>query len=82
MQVRDQEIPVKRNFVKAVVHVEDCNDHTPHFMSTNYEGDVSNMDQIGTEVLQVKALDKDSGSNAKIVYSINSGTIKKLLKLF
>ncbi|XP_062856682.1 protocadherin Fat 2 [Trichomycterus rosablanca] len=76
VMVRDQEIPVKRNFVKAVVHVEDCNDHIPNFMSTHYEGGVSNLAPVGTEVLQVKALDKDAGSNAKIVYSINSGDSK------
>lgn len=73
IQVRDQEIPVKRNFVKAVVHVEDCNDYTPTFMSTHYEGSISNLAPTGTEVLRVKALDKDKGSNAEIVYSIHSG---------
>ncbi|KAF5893704.1 protocadherin Fat 2, partial [Clarias magur] len=73
VMVRDQEIPVKRNFVKAVVHVEDCNDYTPTFMSTHYEGSISNLAPTGTEVLRVKALDKDTGSNAEIVYSIHSG---------
>ncbi|XP_058253540.1 protocadherin Fat 2 [Hemibagrus wyckioides] len=73
VMVRDQEIPVKRNFVKAVVHVEDCNDYTPTFMNTHYEGSISNLAPTGTEVLRVKALDKDKGSNAEIVYSIHSG---------
>ncbi|XP_036424414.1 LOW QUALITY PROTEIN: protocadherin Fat 2 [Colossoma macropomum] len=72
VMVRDQEIPVKRNFVKAVVHVEDCNDYTPTFMSTHYEGSISNLAPTGTEVLRVKALDKDTGSNSEIVYSIHS----------
>lgn len=73
IQVRDQEIPVKRNFVKVAVHVEDCNDYTPAFMNTHYEGSISNLAPTGTEVLRVKALDKDKGSNAEIVYSIHSG---------
>lgn len=59
--------------MKAVVHVEDCNDYTPTFMSTHYEGSISNLAPTGTEVLRVKALDKDKGSNAEIVYSIHSG---------
>lgn len=59
--------------MKAVVHVEDCNDYTPTFMSTHYEGIISNLAPTGTEVLRVKALDKDKGSNAEIVYSIHSG---------
>uniref|UniRef100_A0AAY4ENR5 Protocadherin Fat 2 n=1 Tax=Denticeps clupeoides TaxID=299321 RepID=A0AAY4ENR5_9TELE len=73
VMVRDQEIPVKRNFVKALVHVEDCNDHTPTFMSSVYEGTITNLSPKGTEVLKVKALDKDQGSNADIVYSFHSG---------
>lgn len=74
MQVRDS-IPIKRNFVKVVVHVEDCNDHIPVFMNTPYEGNISNLAPAGTEVLRVKALDKDTGSNAEIVYSFHTGKI-------
>lgn len=80
MQVRDQEIPVKRNFVKAVVRVEDCNDYTPTFMSNHYEGSISNLAATGSEVLRVKALDKDTGSNSEIVYSIHSGNKAPLIQ--
>lgn len=72
-QVRDQEIPVKRNFVKAVVHVEDCNDHSPAFLSPRYEASISNHAPTGSEVIRVKALDKDMGSNAEISYSLHTG---------
>ncbi len=65
--------PNKKNFAKVVVHVEDCNDHNPSFLSTHYEGTISNLALTGTEVLRVKALDKDTGSNAEIVYSFHSG---------
>ncbi|KAG7464992.1 hypothetical protein MATL_G00171450 [Megalops atlanticus] len=75
LMVRDHEIPMKRNFVKAVIYVEDCNDHSPVFMSSRYEGSVLNLAATGTEVLRVKALDKDKGSNAEIVYSFHSGNI-------
>lgn len=71
--MRDQEIPVKRNFVKVVVHVEDCNDHAPAFLSARYEAGVSNDDPAGAEVVRVKALDKDAGSNADVSYSLISG---------
>ncbi|XP_016409125.1 protocadherin Fat 2 [Sinocyclocheilus rhinocerous] len=73
VMVRDEKIPIKKNFAKVVVHVEDCNDHNPSFLSTHYEGTISNMALTGTEVLRVKALDKDTGSNADIVYSFHSG---------
>uniref|UniRef100_A0A673ZS26 FAT atypical cadherin 2 n=1 Tax=Salmo trutta TaxID=8032 RepID=A0A673ZS26_SALTR len=75
VMVRDQEIPVKRNFVKAVVYVEDCNDHSPAFMAAGYEGTIPNLAAAGTEVLRVKALDKDMGSNAQIIYSLHSGNV-------
>ncbi|XP_055033747.2 protocadherin Fat 2 [Misgurnus anguillicaudatus] len=73
VMVRDEKIPIKKNFAKVVVHVEDCNDHIPAFMNTHYEGSISNLAPAGTEVLRVKALDKDTGSNAEIVYSFHTG---------
>lgn len=73
LQVRDQEIPVKRNFVKVVVHVEDCNDHSPAFLRPRYEASISNQAPTGSEVVRVKALDKDVGSNAEITYSLYTG---------
>lgn len=72
-QVRDQEIPVKRNFAKVVVYVEDCNDHSPAFLSPRYEASISNQAPTGSEVIRVKALDKDVGSNAEISYSLHTG---------
>lgn len=55
------------------MHVEDCNDHIPSFLNSHYEGTISNLALTGIEVLRVKALDKDTGSNAEIVYSFHSG---------
>ncbi|CAN9515218.1 unnamed protein product [Ophioblennius macclurei] len=71
--VRDQEIPVKRNFAKVEVEVEDCNDHSPVFLSPRYQANISNQAPAGSPVLRVTALDKDSGSNADVGYSLLSG---------
>uniref|UniRef100_A0A3B4TRB4 FAT atypical cadherin 2 n=3 Tax=Percomorphaceae TaxID=1489872 RepID=A0A3B4TRB4_SERDU len=81
VMVRDQEIPVKRNFVKVVVHVEDCNDHSPSFLSPRYEASISNLAPTGSEVVHVKALDKDMGSNADISYSLHSGNIDNIFSI-
>ncbi|KAI4792810.1 hypothetical protein KUCAC02_033138 [Chaenocephalus aceratus] len=75
------EIPVKRNFVKVVVEVLDCNDHSPAFLSTRYEASISNLAPRGSEVLRVKALDHDMGSNADISYSLNSGNIDNIFSI-
>ncbi|XP_008304405.1 protocadherin Fat 2 [Stegastes partitus] len=81
VMVRDQEIPVKRNFAKVVVHVEDCNDHSPAFLSPRYEASISNLAPTGSEVIRVKALDKDMGSNADISYSLHSGNIDNIFSI-
>uniref|UniRef100_A0A4W6G704 FAT atypical cadherin 2 n=1 Tax=Lates calcarifer TaxID=8187 RepID=A0A4W6G704_LATCA len=81
VMVRDQEIPVKRNFAKVVVVVEDCNDHSPAFLSPRYEASVSNLVPVGSEVVRVKALDKDVGSNADIIYSLHSGNIDNIFSI-
>lgn len=81
IMVRDQEIPIKRNFVKVVVHVEDCNDHSPVFLSPRYEASVSNQSPTGTEVLRVKALDKDTGSHADLSYSLHSGNTGNIFSI-
>lgn len=73
---------MKRNFVKVVIHVEDCNDHSPAFLSTNYEASISNQAPVGSEVIRVKALDKDVGSNADITYSLHSGKLQENFFLF
>lgn len=73
VMVRDQEIPIKRNFVKVIVHVEDCNDHAPVFLSPRLDLSLSNEAPPGSELVQVKALDKDTGTNADITYSLHSG---------
>lgn len=59
--------------MKVVVYVEDCNDHSPAFLTPRYEASISNLAPKGSEVVRVKALDKDMGSNAEISYSLHSG---------
>lgn len=73
LQVRDQDIPVKRNLVRVIVNVDDTNDNAPWFIGTPYSGRVFESAAVGSAVLQVTALDKDKGHNAEIVYSIESG---------
>ncbi|XP_062909211.1 protocadherin Fat 1 [Mobula hypostoma] len=73
VMVRDQEVPVKRNFVRVNINVEDSNDHPPRFTSPAYKGSIIESAPLGSEVLQVTAVDKDTGMNAEVTYSIQSG---------
>ncbi|XP_028998199.1 protocadherin Fat 1a isoform X2 [Betta splendens] len=75
VMVRDQDIPVKRNLVRVIVNVDDSNDNAPGFIGTPFSGRVFESAAVGSAVLQVTALDKDKGSNAEIVYSIESGNV-------
>lgn len=73
IQVRDQEVPIKRNFVRVIVHVDSCNLHPPQFSSIHYEAEVLDSAVVGTEVIQVRALDQDQGANGEIRYSLQAG---------
>ncbi|CAK6442579.1 unnamed protein product [Pipistrellus nathusii] len=75
VMVRDQDVPVKRNFARIEVNVSDMNDHAPWFTSSSYEGRVYESAAVGSVVLQVTALDRDKGRNAEVAYSIESGNI-------
>lgn len=73
IQVRDQEVPIKRNFVRVIIHVENCNLHPPQFTSIHYEAEVLDSAVVGTEVTQIRALDQDQGANAEIHYTLQAG---------
>ncbi|KAH0629857.1 hypothetical protein JD844_012285 [Phrynosoma platyrhinos] len=75
VMVRDQEGPIKRDFARVVIHVEDCNNHPPQFTSLHYSAEVLDAAPVGTEVAQVRALDQDQGVNAEIHYHLVAGNI-------
>ncbi|KAF6280643.1 FAT atypical cadherin 2 [Rhinolophus ferrumequinum] len=76
VMVRDQEMPTKRNFVWVSIHVEDGNLHPPHFTQLHYEVNIPDTTALGTELLQVRALDGDRGANAEVHYSFLKGNSK------
>lgn len=55
----------------VTVAVEDANDNAPSFGNTQYSVTIPESSAPGTSVVQVEAEDRDSGSNAAIVYSIS-----------
>lgn len=75
VSVKDQGTPAKKNFAKVLIKVHDHNNHIPEFTSKLIQGKVYETAVEGTTVVQVFAIDRDSGENAKIIYSIVSGNI-------
>lgn len=75
VSVKDQGTPAKRNFAKVIIRVHDFNNHIPEFTSKLVQGKVYETASEGSQVVQVFAIDRDTGENAKIAYSIVSGNI-------
>uniref|UniRef100_A0A672YLU7 Protocadherin Fat 1-like n=1 Tax=Sphaeramia orbicularis TaxID=375764 RepID=A0A672YLU7_9TELE len=57
--------------VNVNIQVKDLNDNSPVFESDPYEAVVVENLPSGTQVIQVKATDQDSGTNGHVVYSLD-----------
>uniref|UniRef100_A0A672R052 FAT atypical cadherin 3 n=1 Tax=Sinocyclocheilus grahami TaxID=75366 RepID=A0A672R052_SINGR len=73
IMVKDQEFPYYRDLARIIVTLEDANDQPPFFTRTIYDSTVFESSPPGMSSLQVIALDRDSGRNGEIVYSIVAG---------
>ena len=54
--------------VKVVVMINDINDNRPEFISKIFTGGVSTSADFGSKFMEVKAFDRDTGTNAKITF--------------
>ncbi|XP_074147953.1 protocadherin Fat 2 [Sminthopsis crassicaudata] len=81
VMVRDQEIPIKRNFVWVTIQIEDRNLHPPSFTQLHYETTTSSTASLGTELLQVRALDVDRGFNGQVQYSLQAGNSESFFNI-
>lgn len=61
--------------------VVDVNDHPPIFPNSSYSTHVSERTPAGTDILNVSASDADTGDNARISYSFQSGVDTTLFGL-
>ncbi|XP_076298680.1 FAT atypical cadherin kugelei isoform X2 [Lasioglossum baleicum] len=81
VMVKDQGIPAKRNYARVIITVHDHNDHAPEFISEIIQGKVYETSPVGAAVVQVYAIDRDRGENAKITYSITSGNVGNMFSI-
>uniref|UniRef100_A0A671THD5 FAT atypical cadherin 3a n=1 Tax=Sparus aurata TaxID=8175 RepID=A0A671THD5_SPAAU len=56
--------------VDVEVKVLDRNDNKPIFEANSYEATVMEGMSVGTRIVQVQALDTDSGANGQVIYSL------------
>ncbi|XP_048371363.1 protocadherin gamma-B5-like isoform X3 [Sphaerodactylus townsendi] len=64
--------PAKTGTAKIWVSVIDANDNPPVFAQKSYKVNVKENAPKGSSVVQVKATDRDEGSNAQIIYSFSN----------
>lgn len=81
VMVKDQGTPAKRNYARVIVTVHDHNDHAPEFIREIIQGKVFETSPVGAAVVQVYAIDRDRGDNAKITYSITSGNVGNMFSI-
>lgn len=79
--VKDQGTPAKRNYAKVIITVRDQNDHAPVFTTKMMQGKLYETAAVGSNVLNVYAIDRDIGENAQISYSIISGNIDNVFNI-
>uniref|UniRef100_A0A7N6BH99 Protocadherin-15 n=1 Tax=Anabas testudineus TaxID=64144 RepID=A0A7N6BH99_ANATE len=66
--------PSKTNTAKVVIDIQDENDHSPVFTRSLYIGGVTEDAKTFTSVLQVQALDKDTGNYSAMMYQLTNFT--------
>jgi len=54
----------------VTIHVDDVNDHTPHFVRSLYRASMSEGLGKGASVTSVSATDNDVGVNARLTYTL------------
>ncbi|XP_017121894.1 fat-like cadherin-related tumor suppressor homolog isoform X1 [Drosophila elegans] len=79
--VKDQGAPGKRNYAKIIVNVHDHNDHHPEFTAKIIQSKVPESAAIGSKLAEVRAIDRDSGRNAEIQYSIITGNVGSVFEI-
>ncbi|XP_032878094.1 protocadherin-16 [Amblyraja radiata] len=71
----DQGEPQHSSSVSVIIHVLDMNDNSPTFPEPSYMAEVGEDSVVGTLVLQVSAVDRDTGSNGQVFYYLSSDSL-------
>ena len=69
---QDSGIPRLSSQTNLTVAVADVNDNSPLFIRDNYDLVLSEATEVGTVLLQLEAVDNDTGVNAELFFAIDS----------
>ncbi|KAG8278057.1 Cadherin EGF LAG seven-pass G-type receptor 2 [Homalodisca vitripennis] len=74
---RDNGNPPLSDSTDVEISVADVNDNAPKFLKPAYSGSVSEDALVGTSVLQISAVDEDTGLNGRVRYALGgSGSVE------
>lgn len=79
--VRDQGTPPRRDFARVLIRVHDHNDHPPTFTSELVQARIYESAPPGAAVVQMWAIDRDHGENARLTYSLTSGNVGNVFRI-
>ena len=63
------------------ISIEDVNDNRPVFYPSQYNVNIKENSQTGSEVVVVRATDHDSGNFGKVKYTVSSGNEQGLFSI-
>ncbi|XP_041947686.1 protocadherin Fat 3 isoform X3 [Alosa sapidissima] len=72
--IYDLGLPQRANWRLLTVNIEDVNDNSPQFLQDSYTVSIPENRAIGSEVIQVTAVDNDLSSNGEIFYTLLTST--------
>ncbi|CAG9785812.1 unnamed protein product [Diatraea saccharalis] len=72
ISAKDGGSPSLSGNLTLVVDVQDVNDNPPLFEHDAYSSNVLESEAVNTKILEIQAVDKDTGNNARITYRIIS----------
>ncbi|KAL9905398.1 fat-like cadherin-related tumor suppressor homolog isoform X2 [Glossina fuscipes] len=78
---KDQGTPAKRNYAKIIVLVHDHNDHAPEFSNKIVQRKIPESTTVGAKIVQLNAIDKDSGLNGEIKYTLVTGNVGNIFEI-
>ncbi|XP_050541407.1 protein dachsous [Daktulosphaira vitifoliae] len=70
---RDSGVPSLSDNMTLLIDVQDINDNPPVFERQHYAATILESLPVNSQIVQVTALDGDSGNNARISYKVSSG---------